>query len=244
VDQYGKRRALVRLICFISLLFASTAQASCRLALVLALDVSASVDAGEYELQKLGLAAALDAEDVRHAILNGAPGHVSLAVYEWSGHYQQKLHLDWTDLHSQGDIDRAVLALGEMTRSHSNFPTGVGQALAYGASVMERAPVCERRVIDVSGDGVNNNGYGPASAYRHFPLDGVIVNGLVILGEDPAVLEFYYLEVMRGAGAFVETANGFADFREAMTRKLFREINNLAVGKLDTDTNTTLPYQG
>ena len=242
MDQHGKHRLLVRLAAsLVLMIWGGAALASCRLALALALDVSASVSAAEYDLQRLGLAAALDAPEVRHAILEGAPGYVTLAVYEWSGNYQQKLHLDWTALRSNADIDRAVLTLGQMQRSHDNFPTGIGQALAYGASVMKRAPRCDRRVIDVSGDGINNNGYGPAIAYRHFPLDDVVVNGLVVLGDDPEVLSFYYREVLRGPGAFLETANGFDDFRAAMTRKLIREVNDLMVGQAETGTASGAP---
>ena len=209
---------------------AATAQAGCRLALVLALDVSSSVDAGEYELQRQGVAAALDAEEVRHAILRGGPGHVALAVYEWSGFHQHKLQLDWTVLSDDAAIDRAVAALAAMTRSHADFPTSLGPALGYGATLLERGPDCLRRVIDVSGDGVNNYRYGPQEAYRHFPLEGVTVNGLVILGEDPAVLAYYGTEVLHGAGAFLVVAAGLDEFREAMTRKLYREVNDYVLG--------------
>lgn len=208
------------------------AQVQCRLALALALDVSSSVDAREYDLQRLGLAAALNEPEIRQAILAGQQGYVALAVYEWSGFYQNKLHLDWTAMRNDADIDRAVVALGAMTRSHDDFPTAVGQALGYGAELMRRAPECERRVIDISGDGVNNYGYGPAAAYRNFAFDGVTVNGLVILGGPENVLEFYYTQVVRGPSAFVEVANGFNDFQAAMTRKLFREINEVVLGNI------------
>ncbi len=212
---------------------AAQAQAQCRLALVLALDVSASVDAQEYDLQRLGLAAALDAPDVREAILRGQGGAVALSVFEWSGRFQQQMHLDWTFLTTQGDIDRAVVTLGNVTRSYEGFPTSVGQALGYAASLLRRGPECDRKVIDISGDGINNYGYGPRAAYRHFPLRDVKVNGLVILGDDPEVEAFYRREVMRGPGAFVERAAGFEGFRAAMTRKLFREINDLMLGEVD-----------
>ena len=203
---------------------------TCRLALVLALDVSSSVEAQEYDLQRLGLAAALDAAEVRHAILSGAQGYVALAVYEWSGFHQHKLQLDWMALRSHADITEAAAALAAMKRSHDDFPTSIGPALGFGASLLERGPACERRVIDVSGDGVNNYRYGPREAYRHFPLSGVTVNGLVILGEDPGVLAYYGSEVLHGAGAFLVVANGFDEFREAMTKKLYREINDIVLG--------------
>ncbi|MEQ8255006.1 MULTISPECIES: DUF1194 domain-containing protein [Roseovarius] len=204
----------------------------CRLALVLAVDVSSSVDAAEYDLQRVGLAAALDAEEVRHAILRGAPGHVALAVYEWSGFYQHKLQLDWSVLDSPAAIDAAVETLLKMRRSHDEFPTSMGPALGYGAQLLQQAPACERRVIDVSGDGVNNYRYGPREAYRHFPMQDVTVNGLVVLGEDPSVLTWYGAEVLHGPGAFLVVANGFDEFTEAMTRKLYREINDIILGSV------------
>ena len=204
--------------------------APCRLALVLALDVSSSVDAAEYDLQRIGLAQALNADEVRHAILNGAPGHVALAVYEWSGEYQHRLQLDWTILDDASAIDGAVATLAGMERSHADFPTSIGPALGYGATLMRRGPACDRRVIDVSGDGVNNYKYGPREAYRHFPLSDVTVNGLVILGDDPQVLAYYGAEILHGPGAFLVIANRFDEFREAMTKKLYRELNDIVLG--------------
>ena len=198
--------------------------------LVLALDVSSSVNAAEYALQRNGLAAALLAPEVRHAILTRATGWVALAVYEWSGFYQHKLQLDWTALASEADIARAAATLAGMQRSHDDFPTSIGPALGFGASLLARAPRCDRQVIDVSGDGVNNYRYGPREAYRHFPLGGVTVNGLVILGDDPGVLPYYAAEVLHGPGAFLVVANGYDGFREAMTKKLFREINDIMLG--------------
>ncbi|MEM6577700.1 MAG: DUF1194 domain-containing protein [Pseudomonadota bacterium] len=207
-------------------------EARCRLALVLALDVSSSVDAREYDLQRLGVAAALNSADVRHAILRGASGHVALAVYEWSGFYQHKLQLDWIALSSPAAIDAAVAKLAGMERSHDDFPTSLGPALGYASQMLERGPFCARQVIDVSGDGVNNYRYGPLVAYKHFPLQDVTVNGLAILGDDPRVASFYRDEVLHGPGAFLEIANGFDDFQQAMARKLFREISDLQLGAL------------
>ena len=102
-------------------LVAPPAEAACRLALLLALDVSSSVDDREYALQSQGLAAALDAPEVRHAILSGG-GEVALAVYEWSGRDRERLHLDWTLLRSHADITRAVAALAGWSGRPRNFP--------------------------------------------------------------------------------------------------------------------------
>ena len=203
----------------------------CRLALVLALDVSSSVDAQEYDLQRVGLAAALDADDVRHAILAGGSGYVALSVFEWSGFTQHDLKLDWTILDSQSAITDAAGVLAKMQRSEDEFPTSMGAAMVYAAGLLKQAPRCRRQVIDVSGDGINNYRYGPRTAYRHFPFQDITVNGLVILGHDPNVLPFYRANVAHGAGAFVMTAQGFDQFRNAMTRKLYREINDAVIGQ-------------
>ena len=221
---------MVRLAAFLSGLMAAPADAACRLALILALDASSSVDAREYALQRAGLAAALDAPDIRHAILRSGTGDVVLAVYEWSGRFQQKLQLDWTALRNPEDITSAVAAIATMRRATAQFPTALGSALGYGAQLMTRAPDCTRRVIDVSGDGVNNQGFGPPLAYRHFPFDGITVNGLVIQGDDAAVVMHYRTEVLHGPGAFLEVAEGFEDFERAMGRKLFREISDVILG--------------
>lgn len=213
-------------------LTAAPAQGACRLALALALDVSSSVDEAEYALQRVGLASALDASDIRAAILRGAPGDVALAVYEWSGQYQEKLHLDWTLLRSEADITGAVAVLAGMERSTSDYPTALGSALGYGAQLMTRAPLCDRQVIDVSGDGINNQGFPPALAYKYFPFAAITVNGLVILGHDAQVTAYYHREVLRGPGAFMEVAQGFEDFEVAMSRKLYREISDIMLGAL------------
>ncbi len=233
MGEHGKHRPLVRLAAALLALMAAGPAAACRLALVLALDVSSSVDAREYDLQRIGLASALDAPEIRAAILRGGAGDVALAVYEWSGRFQQRLHLDWVLLRSEADITRAAAVLAGMERSTEDYPTALGSALGYGAQLMTRAPDCARRVIDVSGDGVNNEGFGPALAYRHFPFQGITVNGLVILGHDPEVLQHYRTEVLRGPGAFLEVAQGFEDFERAMARKLYREISDLMLGAVD-----------
>lgn len=213
-------------------LWAGGALAECRLALVLALDVSASVDGADYRLQRDGLAAALDQDVIRTAILRGAPGHVALYIFEWSGRYQQDVMLDWTVLDSDAAIDRAVAAVAGHKRIYKEFPTAIGYALGYAAGRLADGPRCDRKVIDISGDGANNEGFLPESAYEHFPFAGVTVNGLVVQGREPEVLDFYLRHVPRGPGSFVEYADGFEDFENAMSRKLFREINGMVVGDM------------
>ncbi|PWE30682.1 hypothetical protein DDZ14_14740 [Maritimibacter sp. 55A14] len=206
------------------------ARAGCDLALVLALDVSSSVDAREYALQRDGLAAALNAPDVRNALL-GTPGRwVSLAAFEWSGRYKQSTVLDWTALRSEADLARVTVRLAAAQRSETEFPTALGYGLGYAAGLLARAPDCARKVVDVSGDGINNDGFGPHLAYAHFPFEGVTVNALVIEDGSAPLSAYFRREVLRGPGAFLEPATGYGAFERAMTRKLLREIGSLIVG--------------
>lgn len=220
---------LPALLLALALAPAALAAQQCRLALALALDVSSSVDDAEYRLQRDGTAAALLSDDVRGAILQGG-GTVALAIYEWSGRRQSVVVQDWVVLEGEADILRVASRLRRVERSFRRYPTALGYALGYGATLIGRAPRCERQVIDVSGDGITNDGFWPQLAYRHFPFAGVTVNGLAVLGADPDVVDHFEFELLHGPGAFLETAQGYAGFERAMTRKLYREIQNRIVG--------------
>lgn len=205
--------------------------AACRLALLLALDVSSSVDAREYLLQRDGLARALIAPEVQTAFLSSRDP-VALAAYEWSGRYNQHIVLDWTLVRGPGDLLAASRRITQVRRSEDEFPTALGYALGHAATLFAAAPACLRRTIDVSGDGVNNDGFAPGLAYRYFPLADVTVNGLVIDQTEGRadLVRYFQREVLRGPGAFVEEAEGYDDFERAMRRKLEREVSSIAVG--------------
>ena len=202
---------------------------ACRLALLLALDVSSSVDAAEDRLQREGLARALDSPAVREAMLG--PGPVALGVYEWSGKWQQDWLLPWTMIETGGDLDRAIVRLGGSVRVESRYPTALGYALSYAQQAFRSAPDCTFRTLDVSGDGKSNDGYPPSSAYKAFEFSDITVNGLVI-GPDLGVRHYYENQVIRGPFAFVEQALDYADFQQAMERKLLRELEPRAIGLL------------
>ena len=216
---------------------ATSAQAieHCRLALLLALDVSSSVDAEEYALQRDGLAAALGSDGIRAAILDGS-GYVSMAIYEWSGRRQSAIVSDWVDLRDDADIDGLINALQSAPRSHTRFPTAMGYALGYGAEMLRRAPNCLYQTIDMAGDGQNNEGFGPRLAYKEFAFDDVTVNGLVVnaaeFTSETQLIDFYRNEVLWGPGAFMEVAQGFEDYERAMRRKLERELTPPVIGAL------------
>lgn len=204
---------------------------ACRLALLLALDVSSSVDEGEYALQRRGLAAALTSPKVMAAFLE-TPSPVALAAFEWSGRFNQQIILPWTLVTSPADLQTAAGDVVRTERSSKGFQTALGHALGYASRYFGEAPDCARQTIDVSGDGESNHGFTPAAAYASFPLEGVIVNAMAIgqsVGTDNLVV-YYRGQVIRGAGAFVEEARDYVDFERAMRRKLQREVSSLVVG--------------
>jgi hypothetical protein len=227
MGQHAEYRKLVRALAAAALLAAAAPLPShaqpCRLALSFALDVSASVDAAEYRQQLDGLAAALADPAVRAAIL-GPGGAVAFSAYEWSGRNQQVMIAGWTRITDQAALDGFSGAVAGHQRRYGEFPTAIGYALGYGAVLMRDAPPCLRRVIDLSGDGLSNDGFDPDAAYRNFEFAGITVNGLVVGGGDLELISFYQSAIAYGPGAFVEVARDYADYARAMRRKLLREI--------------------
>lgn len=225
------RAAALALIC----LWTGPASA-CRLALVLALDISSSVDAAEDTLQRQGLAAALVAPEVQNAFFI-SPDPVALLIFEWSGRYNQQDLIDWTVIRTHDDLREVAARLSASRRSHNDFPTAIGHALAHAAERLQEAPDCDAQTVDISGDGENNDGFGPAEAYERLELEGVTINGLVInaaeFESETQLIPFYREQVIKGPGAFIEIANGFADFETAMRRKLVRELSAMVIGEND-----------
>lgn len=215
---------------------AATAQAPCRLALVLAMDISSSVDPLEDALQRGGLAQALRAPDVVEAILSQPDRPVALAMFEWSGRVQQDMVLPWVILQDEAAIMAAADRIATSQRSYAEFSTAIGHALHYAHDLLAQGPACDAAVIDISGDGVNNDGPAPRDTYRSLDFSTITVNALAIevqeVGTDHGLSEgaeaglaaYFRAEVIHGPAAFVEVAAGFEDVARAMRRKLLREL--------------------
>ncbi len=220
------------------LVLTGPALADCRQVLVIGMDVSASVDADDYRLQVNGMAAALQSPEVRDLILMQPEAPVRLAIFEWSGPPGfPKLIVPLTDVTSEAVLNAIALQVRAPRERDMAASTAIGSALLSGLELISDAGPCWRRTIDLSGDGQSNT--GPAPETVDVPSD-VTINGLVIGGMtqpgdnrlmDIKQLSTYYAtHVIRGADAFVETALGFADFENAMTRKLIRELQGVPVG--------------
>ncbi len=207
----------------------------CRLALALAMDISVSVDDAEDLLQRQGLAAALLAPEVQEAFFS-SPLPVALAVYEWSGQSTQHVILNWQIIENKGNLIAAATQISQSIRSNQGSATAMGHALRFGAKLLQSAPSCLFHTIDLSGDGSNNDGYGPQIAYQRFFTRDVVVNGLVINAADFEgelfLVPFFENNVLHGPGAFLEVAQGFEDFERAMRKKLKRELSGLQIGAI------------
>lgn len=219
----------------------AAAQEPCRQALVLAIDVSASVDRQEYRLQADGLAWALRDPEVQGAFLARPGFPVALAVFEWSGADYQRLVADWTMIDAAEDLGRIAGLIEASPAPASQTTTGIGAAMLFAAELFARGPVCAERTLDISGDGQNNDWPRPEEARLEPGLAAVTINGLVIGADFPldhalnpnrmgALTKYYRNRVIKGAGAFVEEADDFADFGSAMRRKLIRELTTMMVG--------------
>jgi Ca-activated chloride channel family protein len=215
----------VTLLLAATLVFGAPARAAeCGLELVLAMDVSRSVVNSEYDLQMGGLALAFRDAEVGEAI-TWIPGGVMATVTQWSGMDAQAQPVPWTHLTNAASAAAFAAAIERQGRVFFASYTAVGEALFHANGLSATNPRrCARRVIDVSGDGASNRGRPARPMAEALAANGVTVNGLVIKGAWPDPVEFYLSNVVRGDGAFLETTENFADYADAIKRKLLREL--------------------
>jgi hypothetical protein len=216
---------------------ASTARAETPvdLQLVLAVDVSRSIDEVEAELQRRGYTEALVNDHVVDAILSGENGRIAVCYTEWAGTHYQVVVIDWTVIDSRSAARRFAEKLAEAPRTSQSW-TAVGAALAHAGQRFDNSGfVSRRRVIDISGDGRTNDG-PPAELVRDRLVElGIVVNGLPVMmnrtnfGRPPDLtLDKYYEEnVIGGPGSFMIVADNFDQFGRAVRTKLVREISGI-----------------
>lgn len=202
---------------------------ACALELILAVDVSGSINAYEFRLQSEGLAEAFENASLAAAV-GELEGGALVILTQWSGSTRQIAATGWHHVTDAASMAAFAAAVRRAGRAWRNFSTAIGEALLHAAEVSATAPLeCRRRVIDVSGDGVSNEGRPPAEVSRALVARGFTINGLVIRGADPDPVEHYRREVIGGPGAFIEVARSFEDYPEAILRKLLREIEQPAI---------------
>ena len=228
-----RRSALVGSLAAMAAGTPARAQTPVDLQLVLAVDVSRSIDEIEAELQRRGYIEALTNDRVIDAILSGEHKRIAVCYTEWAGTHYQVVVLDWTVIDTPGAARRFAEKLAEAPRASQSW-TAVGAALAHAGQRFENSPfVAKRRVIDVSGDGRTNDG-PPAEIVRDkLVSQGIVVNGLPVMmnrtnfGRPPDLtLDKYYEEsVIGGPGSFIIVADNFDHFGRAVRTKLVREIS-------------------
>ncbi|QIE56488.1 DUF1194 domain-containing protein [Pikeienuella piscinae] len=203
---------------------AAAAQDQCAVALVMAMDVSRSVSSREYDLQMNGLANAFRAPDVID-LIRAQKGGVMATVMIWGDETQQKQTTPWTLLTGGPELETFAAGIEQTHRSFGFTLTGLGAAMRFADGLLsENHTPCRRSVIDISGDGVWNDGPPPSVIWPTMAR-GITVNGLVILGATPDPYPYYRDEVIGGPGAFVETAADFDDYAHAIRLKLLRELS-------------------
>jgi hypothetical protein len=206
------------------------------LLLVLASDVSRSVDQPKFLLQREGYAAAISDSHVLDAIRSGPHQRIAVCFVEWSGFGAQKLVIDWSLIDGPAAARKFGDQLLELPRSFADR-TSISGGIDFAMAQMEQAPfAAPRRTIDVSGDGTNNAGRDVKAARDDAIAKGIVINGLVILSDRPVPwnaehtnppggLEKYYQDnVVGGPGAFVLVAENFHSFGRAIIKKLIAEI--------------------
>jgi hypothetical protein len=202
---------------------AAAAAEPAAVAIVLAIDVSASVDADSFVLQRDGIAQAFESPRLVAAI-TALPGGIEALFLEWSDPDQIAVAADWRRI---ADATSAAVFAAAVHGSprRSSGRTAIGPALAAAAGQFGRLPApARRRVIDVSGNGIANLGAPPAAARDRIVASGVTINGLAIPTGEPWLAAYYRDNVVGGPGAFVIEAQNKASFTTAMLRKLVQEV--------------------
>ncbi|MBL8688545.1 MAG: DUF1194 domain-containing protein [Rhodospirillaceae bacterium] len=223
-----------RILALLALLLTASPAAALPvdLELVLAVDVSRSIDPDEARLQREGYVRALTDERVVQAIRSGVHGRIALTYVEWAAASVQFTLIGWTLISDQASADAFAGKLAEAPmQSHSR--TSISGAIDYSIQLFGKNGFeGERLVIDVSGDGRNNDGRQAHLARNDAVARGITINGLPIINDRPtfgfppdANLDVYYeTDVIGGPGAFMIVARNFEQFGEAILAKLIREI--------------------
>ena len=200
--------------------------------LVLAVDISYSMDLDELALQREGYAEAIVSKEFLQALKSGPTGRIAVTYFEWAASGDQKIMLPWQVIDGPEAADAvAAEILKSPIRRASR--TSISGAINFAVPLLEEnAYHGLRRVIDISGDGPNNNGM-PVTMARDAALEkGIVINGLPIMVKEPSYstmdidnLDYYYEDcVIGGPGSFVVTIKDRDKFKEAIRTKLVMEV--------------------
>ncbi len=197
------------------------------LSLVIALDVSYSVDVAEYDLMRIGLASALDTDAVEKALLTGLHGAIQICVVQWSGFQEQAIKIEWTLVRNRAELSALASRIRTIARRYRGGATDISGALQYCRELIQSAPgQSSRQVIDLVADGTNNVNFPPGFERDITVAAGITINGLAITNDVSDLVDYFLSNIIGGPGAFVEAAAEYTDFELAMRRKLVREMQS------------------
>jgi hypothetical protein len=200
------------------------------IALCLAMDVSASVDFDEFALMAGGTAAAFRDPSVLAAATSGPRRAAAVCLVLWSGVGGQDVALGWTRLDGADSVAAIADAIENTPRLPPPGATALGEGMAAGLALLGAFPGdAARYVMDVSGDGPHNQGRAPGPVRDLAVQAGITINALAILNEEPDLLAHYAAEVIGGPGSFAMSCADYADFTDAILRKLRREFSGALV---------------
>lgn len=212
-------------------LFLAPQAFACDLALALAVDVSGSVDSEEYRIQMDGLAAGLRDPIVSEALVRG---QARLTLVQWTGSSRQRITIPWTRIDSFATLDDFAEQVAADPRVWRNFSTAIGEALEMTVTSFDEVRDCKRHLIDLSGDGISNEGIEPSTIHAKLRESGITVNAIAIEESEPDLTAYFFENVIVGEGAFVVSAAGFADYPERIRKKLLREVTQQTAGLSQT----------
>lgn len=195
---------------------------ACDTALLLAVDVSGSIDPHEYAQETNGLADAIQSPDIAAALVQG---QVALALVHWSGVGHQKLSLPWQRMTTTAEVTAFAAAVRSIPRPREYSDTAIAEAILFAIKQFAVVPDCRQSVIDVSGDGVENATNGLPAARAKAATEGITINAIAIEADGRwANLSEYFRKRVITPGGFVVTARGVADYPRAIREKLLREL--------------------
>ncbi len=204
-----------------------------ELELVLAADASSSIRGGEFELQVGGYAAAFRDPGVIAAIERLGGSGMAVTFVHWSASFQQKVVVPWRLIGNSSDAHRFATEIENQARRFTTFGTATGAAMEFAARLINSNTYSgRRRVIDISSDERSNQGPHPIGRREVIVESGITINGLVVLDDEEDLIGYFNDNVIGGKDAFVMAVEDYADFADAIKRKLIREIEAPLAGRV------------
>ncbi len=195
------------------------------LQLVLAVDASGSVSQYRFDLQRDGYAAAFRNPQVLRAIFSGINQSIAITMFQWTGPRLHALVVPWMAIRDDASARAAADAIQASQRHIFGGGTSISGAMDYAMTLFPTGEFSgTRRVIDISGDGANNNGRSIVAAREDVLKAGVTINGLPILAVEPDLDDYFEQYVIGGDGAFMISTKSYENFADAIVKKLIAEI--------------------